>query len=139
MILRFSVNLIFLYFNSNLTASFCFFPCFFKSHSYSFFAFAISEGRPSRPSNRSISLICFLTVGFRAFFYIRLYLWNSPNFKVFLPDLSYLYLSLNFEPRSNSSSESIEGVLSDFTTTSSSSLSTCYLRFGRNSFLTILI
>ena len=122
--LRFSVNLIFLYFSSNLTASFDFLLSFFRSRSCSFFALIISAGSPGRSSRRSISLIALCVVYFRGFFYIRLYLWNSPNANLFLPDLSCLIPSLNLPPRSNSSSESTEMLLSDFSTTSSSSLST---------------
>ena len=115
--LRFSVNFIFLYLSSNFWASFCFLPCFLSSRSCSFFALTISSGRPSRLRSRSKSLIYFLTLVFRAFFYILLYLLNSPSFSLFFPDWSYIDPFLKSFPRSFSSSESTEGVRSDLTMT----------------------
>ena len=135
--LRFSVNFIFLYLSSNFWASFCFLPCFLSSRSCSFFALTISSGRPSRLRSRSKSLICFLTFVFRDFFYILLYLWNSPSFSLFFPDWSCIDRFLKSFPLSFSSSESTEGVRSDLTTTSSSSLSTRSFRLGTNGFFPI--
>ena len=86
MTLRFSVNLIFLYFDSNSSASFFFLASFFSSNSCYFFAWRISSGKPSRSNNLSISLICFLVVAFLFFCLNVAFRWNWPRFNLFLFD-----------------------------------------------------
>ena len=85
MLLYLPKNLIFLYFNSNFSAS-SFFLSYFLSPFDSFFlATFISSGSPSFDSSLSKSLIFFLLDGFLCLsLNWFVYLWNFPILRVFL-------------------------------------------------------
>jgi len=105
------VNLTFLYLSSNLTASFCFFRFFFSSFASDSLAAFISSGRPYLWASLSASRSFFLREGF-LFFFLMLFLWNSPNLSLFLGSSVFfesryrLLNSLSSSEKSSSSSTS---------------------------------